>query len=122
MKKRVIIFCCVLAAVFVGGAVGWALLCSAPTEEPVAYIYSDGVLVRTADLSQNAVFTVEHGGGSNTVQISGGAISVTEASCPDKVCVSTGAISHGAVPIICLPNRLEIIVKSADSAADAVVG
>lgn len=94
---------------------------SASTDATIALVYSDGKLIRTATLSANATFTVEYNGGYNTIEVKNGAISVTEASCPDEVCIATGEISHGAVPIICLPNRLEIIVKSADDSIDIVI-
>jgi len=69
---------------------------------------------RRRDISEE--FTIDCGSGHNTVTVRGGTISVTEADCPDKVCVRTGAISGGTVPIVCLPHRLEIrVVNGADS-------
>ncbi len=121
MKKSVIIFIIVLSLIFIFGVIGWVVLTAAPTDAPVAYIYSDGDLIRTAKLSQEAEFTVRYGDGYNTIKVIDGAIFVTDASCPDGVCISTGKISHGAVPIICMPNHLEIIVKSSDDTTDAVI-
>ena len=54
--------------------------------------------------------------GSNTVRVEQGRICVTDASCPDHVCVNTGWISDGAIPIVCLPNKLVIQVDSAANA------
>ena len=61
-------------------------------------------------------FTVTGERGSNTVRVESGRICVVDASCPDHVCVNTGWISDGAIPIVCLPNKLVIQV---DSATDA---
>ena len=33
------------------------------------------------------------------------------ADCPDKVCVDTGWIGNGAVPIVCLPHHLVIRIE-----------
>ena len=52
--------------------------------------------------------TLEEEGGSNTVQVEKGRIRVSEADCPDQICVNQGWISGGAVPIVCLPHRLMI--------------
>ena len=44
----------------------------------------------------------------NVVVISGGTVSVTEASCKNQVCVKHGAISRSGESIVCLPNRLVV--------------
>ncbi len=76
-----------------------------------AEVSVDGKVIRELDLSLDADFTVTgHGGGTNRIIVSQGAISVTEASCPDKVCVHTGTIRHAGETIVCLPNRLIITI------------
>ncbi|HBE87040.1 MAG TPA: hypothetical protein DDW53_19330, partial [Lachnoclostridium sp.] len=37
--------------------------------------------------------------------------SITEASCPDKVCVRTGKIHRSGELIVCLPNRVVITIE-----------
>jgi len=60
---------------------------------------------------------------TNTVTIRPGAIGVSHADCPDKICVKTGFIESGARPIICLPNRLEVkIINESDNNIDVVTG
>lgn len=76
-----------------------------------AAIYVDGALYRTVDLGAVAEpysFTVETPDGWNTVQVSPGSIRVTDADCPHQDCVKQGAISDGAIPIVCLPHKLVI--------------
>ena len=51
----------------------------------------------------------------NVVKISGGKVSVTEASCKNQVCVHHGAISSSGESIICLPNRLVVRIDAGDS-------
>ena len=52
-------------------------------------------------------------GGSNTVCVQPGRICISEADCPDKLCVSQGWLSDEVFPIVCLPHRLIIRVKDA---------
>ena len=99
----------------------WFAMRNTAAEDPVAEIRLEGALIRTVPLSEEAEFTVDCGDGYNTVTVSDGAISVTAADCPDKVCVKTGAISGGGAPIICLPHRLEIVVVNGSSDVDAEV-
>ena len=48
----------------------------------------------------------------NVVVISGGKVSVTEASCKNQVCVRHGAISKSGDSIVCLPNRLVVRIDN----------
>ena len=56
-------------------------------------------------------FTVGDEEHYNVVSVEQGRICVIEASCPDHVCMETGWISDGAIPIVCLPNELVIKVE-----------
>ena len=49
-------------------------------------------------------------GGYNIVVISGGTVRVSQASCPDQVCVHKGATDQTNDPIACLPNKLVVQV------------
>ena len=48
----------------------------------------------------------------NVVVISGGKVSVTEASCKNQVCVKHGAITSTGESIVCLPNRLVVRIEN----------
>jgi hypothetical protein len=48
----------------------------------------------------------------NVVVISGGTVSVTEASCKNQVCVKHGAITRPGESIVCLPNRLVVRIEN----------
>lgn len=76
-----------------------------------AEISVDGETVMELDLSEDQVLTVDGaGGGYNRIQVRDGAVSVLEASCPDKVCVHTGTVRYPGETIVCLPNRMIITV------------
>lgn len=84
----------------------------------VVGIYQDGKQVDRIHLDTVTTpyeFTIEtEAGGYNVISVEQGRICVKEASCPDHVCVETGWLSDGAIPIVCLPNRLVIQSERSD--------
>lgn len=86
----------------------------------VAEIILDGKCIKQIDLNtvdESYEFTVEGSDGAyNIVSVEHGRIAITEASCPDKICVHTGYISDSTKPITCLPNHL--IIKITGKASD----
>ncbi|MGN0687264.1 MAG: NusG domain II-containing protein [Oscillospiraceae bacterium] len=121
MNRKIIAAWLILAAACIAGIAVFLLLKAIPYNSPEAVIYSDGEVVRTVPLSESCEFTVQTDRGFNTIVVADGSISVANSDCPDKVCIHTGAISSGAVPIICLPHRLEIRIVSADDDIDAAI-
>ena len=61
-------------------------------------------------ISEDAVYEIEGARGTVTVTIEGGAVSVTESSCPDQTCVRTGAVRAAGSVIACVPNRVVVRV------------
>ena len=55
--------------------------------------------------------------GTNHLSVRGGIARVTEADCPDLICVRaySGGISHEGESIICLPHRLVVSVEGGDA-------
>ncbi len=65
--------------------------------------------------------TVTLNGGTNTLVIRDGCADVTDADCPDQICVNQKKISRNGESIICLPNKLVVsIVGSEERDFDAV--
>ena len=86
----------------------------------IAEIYQDGELIQTIHLdtvTENYSFTVEGEDGIyNVIEVHHGEIGITEASCPDGLCIHMGFIHSSSFPVTCLPNKLVIkIVNEADS-------
>lgn len=119
MEKKLKIALVAAVAVAAALVVVWCVMRNIKRENPIAEIRLNGVIIREVPLSEDCEFVVECGTGTNTITVRNGEICVSAADCPDKVCVHTGAISGGAVPIVCLPHRLEIRVKSSQSGIDA---
>jgi hypothetical protein len=56
---------------------------------------------------------VETKGVHNTGHVDRGSIRVTEADCPDQICVHQGSITDDSLPIACVPHRLVIQIEEA---------
>lgn len=122
MKTRLILFA-LLAAVAVSAA--FLLFREGSVPSPVARITRDGVLLEEIDLSRVAEprsFVLEDGSGRNTVSVEKGRICISEADCPDQVCVNQGWISDGTVPVVCLPHKLMIEIVGGGGELDGVAG
>ena len=63
-------------------------------------------------LSKDGVFSLN--GGTNTLVIENGEAWVSEANCPDKVCMGMGKISKNGEFIACLPNQVIIVVEGGE--------
>lgn len=122
MKGKAIIFL-LLAAVAASAAV--LLLRGRGEDRPAARITRDGVLLEEIDLNkvdQPYTLTFEDESGSNTISVERGRIRVSEADCPDRVCVNQGWISDGTVPIVCLPHRLMVEIRGGGGELDGGAG
>ena len=74
------------------------------------------------EVEESYSFVVEDEEGSNTILVEPGRIRVSEADCPDQVCVNQGFISDGTVPVVCLPHKLMIEIVGGGSEFDAAAG
>ena len=81
-----------------------------------AVVRVDGREVARYNLDQNG--TYELNGGTNILVIEDGAARITEADCPDRLCVRQGWISKAGQAITCLPNRLTVTVYGPDDGVD----
>lgn len=75
-------------------------------------ILVDREVIGNYPLNQDLDMIIESpGGGTNHLVIQNSRVSITEASCPDKICVHTGAINENGQVIACLPNRVAVTIK-----------
>lgn len=84
--------------------------------------WQDGELLYSYSLSEERIVSVQaKDGGYNLVLISGKSARVTDADCPDKLCVRQRSISKNGESIICLPHKLVVQITSGEeSGLDAV--
>ena len=99
----------ILAVILVlSGAAALFLYVRQPSGTDVE-ILQDGKTIKTIDLSkvkEPYSFVIEDPkGGSNTVLVEPGRICISEADCPDQICVQRGWLPDGTAPIVCLPHR-----------------
>lgn len=82
----------------------------------------NGEEYKTLPLDQDTSLTIETGRGkSNTVVIKDGSVDMTEADCPDKVCVKHAPIHYNGETIVCLPHKLVLqITGGEESMTDAI--
>ena len=79
-----------------------------------AVVIRDGQEILRLPLSEDAEEVITEGEDSNTVVIKGGTARVTEANCPDKVCVHTGEIRYEGQTIVCLPHKLVVKIEGGE--------
>lgn len=87
-----------------------------------AVVLRDGNEIGRYRLSTDDIITVRGDDGSyNLILISGETVKVTDADCPDKLCVRHKSISRNGESIICLPHKLVVMIDSPEeSDLDAV--
>lgn len=67
----------------------------------------DGEEYGTYDLEEDQVVEI---GETNRLEIKNGKASMTEADCPDQICVHMSAVSRAHEMIVCMPNRVTVEV------------
>lgn len=118
-KKIAIILSLLILVIGLGAGLSIYIMNKEATDGSYAYIYQNNELIKVVDLTnvkEDYEFRVETSdGGYNVVRVTtDGSIGIVEASCPDHVCMNTGFIRNGLIPITCLPNELVIEVKNSD--------
>lgn len=82
-----------------------------------AVVTVDGTETARYSLDTDAEIRLDsENGGYNILVIKNGKADVTEASCPDHVCVDQRAIGRTGEAITCLPNKTVITVEGPDEA------
>lgn len=113
----------ILALVVVIAAAGIWLFSEVTKEDGAfAVVVVDGVETERYPLDTDAEIRLEsENGGYNILVIKDGKADVTEASCPDHVCVDQRAAGRTGEAITCLPNKTVITIEGpSDSEIDFV--
>ena len=116
MDRKTKIWTIILAGVALLGILGWLALENLGGGT-AAVITVDGEEYDRIDLSkvtESYDIQIDTQYGHNTVHVEPWRISVTEADCPDGICVAQGAIDKGGVPIVCMPHHLEVKIEGGD--------
>ncbi len=74
----------------------------------------DGIETARYPLSKDKEVRLESDGGYNILVIKDGKADVTEASCPDGLCVDFHPISRDGETIVCLPNKTVVGIEAGE--------
>lgn len=122
LKRDIIL---VLSMVIIAAAAFLIINFAVKKDGSYAVIKVDGKVIKTQDLNSGETTIEVNGyqGGVNKVVINDGKVSMTEADCPDELCVKTGKISRVGETIVCLPHRVVVEIKGSqdDDFIDSVV-
>lgn len=78
-------------------------------EGAYAVVEIDGQPYGTYALSEDREIDI---GSGNHLSIRNGAVRMTDADCPDHICIRQGKISTDGAMITCLPNRVTVQVRA----------
>lgn len=116
MKTRYWII--MIAAVAAAAAAATVLVRFLTPAGATAEIVKDGVVIRRIDLDavvEEYSFTVGEEGDRNVITVKPGAVCVSSADCPDKICVAHGWVTKDdPYPAVCLPHKLTVRIAGAD--------
>ena len=116
MKKNDVILIAILLVVALltaGGMRIWQMNNTKNSANVVVTI--DGEVYGTYPLSEDRTERIELPDGSyNILIISDGYADVTEASCPDQICVKHNHIRYSKESIVCLPNKVVVTIEGGE--------
>ena len=104
-----VLFCALCAGAF--------LLLRGSGQGTMAVISVDGEELYRIDLSKVKEpydIPVDTKYGHNLIHVEQEAISVTEADCPDHICVAMGKLQSNGIPIICMPHHLIVEIEGGE--------
>ena len=111
LKKQDMILIAVILAAAALLFLGTKMMHKSPAE--IVEVSVDGKVVETLDLAKDQELTITGAsGGTNHLIIKDGEAWVSEATCPDKICVHQGKIHLDGEIIVCLPNKMTAQIKS----------
>ena len=93
-----------------------------PQNGSVAVVYVNGEIYEKLPLDKDTQLVVESEFGTNTVVIENGAVRIINSDCPNKKC-ETQTVSKAVRSIVCLPNRLSVIIENGknDNETDVII-
>lgn len=113
MKKKELIF---IAAVVLAALALWTgIFLLKKDDYGFIRITADGKKYGTYSLSEDQTIAIN---GTNVCEIKDGKAKMTEADCPDHLCLKQRAIGSAGGTIVCLPNKVVIEGKTAKQSGE----
>ena len=111
----------ILGLLILGGILFAATRGNEAPGKAAVVVFVDGEEAARYPLSRNGTYSLN--GGTNTLVIENGYAWLSDAQCPDKLCVHMGKIHNSSGIIVCLPNRLYVTIEGVDDPdVDVTVG
>lgn len=113
MKKKDLILILVLVLISVAGLAAAGFL---QKDEGAAVVVTvDRQEYGRYPLSEDRTIEVSDEAGRNVIVIKNGQVDVTEADCPDKICVDHAIIRYDHETIVCLPHKLVVEIVGGET-------
>lgn len=119
MKKREFLF---LAMILTSALIAYILINIILSEKGARVeVLIDGEIVNEFSLDEDIKFRIESEKGYNQLVIENGTAKISDASCPDQLCVEQKSISSSSESLICLPNHVVVrVVNQSSSPLDKI--
>lgn len=116
MKKNDIILIAIILVITIGCLLGMRIWQKNNTRgDALAVVTIDGEVYGEYPLSEDLTERIDLPDGSyNVLTVKDGYAQVTEASCPDQICVHHNHIKYSGETIVCLPNKLVVEVQGGE--------
>ncbi|MBO5657286.1 MAG: NusG domain II-containing protein [Agathobacter sp.] len=122
-KKNDIFVILILLIVALAFGLGYSIYQNQTTTNPEAVITVDGQEYGRFPLDEPRTLHIDHkNGGYNVIVIADGAVDITEASCPDHICVNHRKAHKNKDTITCLPNNLIVIIENGEESDVDIMG
>lgn len=109
-KKDLFLLVGVLVIAVIGLGIQWMM----PDSKGNLIIQIDGERIASYPLGEDVEFEINDG--TNWVKISDGKVQMVQADCPDQICVHHKEISKNHETIVCLPNKIVLMIESTEEA------
>ncbi|MFO7881724.1 MAG: NusG domain II-containing protein [Kosmotogaceae bacterium] len=74
-----------------------------------AFVYIGNEMSFKIDLTEDGTYSVLE---SVVVEVKDKRIRIKKSNCPQQLCVKMGWISSPGVPIVCIPNKVMVVIKA----------
>ena len=111
IKKKILNDIILIAAVLLIAAIGLTAYMLFRAEGEKVVVTVNGKPYATYRLNDTVSEEIISENGRNMLIIKNGKVKITEASCPDLVCVHHRAISLEGDVIVCLPNKVVVSIE-----------
>ena len=119
--KRDIVFIAAAAVILLIVFIISRLIYSRPGDK-VRVEYEGRLVGEYALAEDKSIYIPDEENTKNILNISGGEVYMSEADCPDKLCIKQGRIKNGGESIVCLPNSVVItVILDSEAGYDTIV-